>query len=79
MEIAALIEGRGENSGTIGMAAIDIYSLQLFLYQFVDTTSYTLLNTTLQLLEPTEVSKKIFIVCDTINFIADYNARLYKR
>lgn len=57
------------------MAAIDIYSMQIFLYQFVDTTSYTLLNTTLQLLEPTEVRLKNE-QSDIDHVIADSDARL---
>ncbi|KAI6185258.1 hypothetical protein M3Y98_00003300 [Aphelenchoides besseyi] len=54
--VVALIEGRGNESGTIGMAAVDLRFLEFRLYQFVDTQSYTLLKSTIRLLDPVEIA-----------------------
>ncbi|KAI6212303.1 hypothetical protein M3Y94_00004900 [Aphelenchoides besseyi] len=54
--VVALIEGRGNESGTIGMAAVDLRFLEFRLYQFVDTQSYTLLKSTVRLLDPIEIA-----------------------
>ncbi|KAI6238704.1 hypothetical protein M3Y99_00651800 [Aphelenchoides fujianensis] len=53
--IVALMEGRGDDNGTVGMAAVDLRFLEVTLYQFVDTSSYTLLKATLRLLDPAEI------------------------
>ncbi|CAD5229251.1 unnamed protein product [Bursaphelenchus okinawaensis] len=53
--IVALLEGRGSDRGTVGMAAIDLRSMEVSLFQFVDTSAYSLLKVTLGLLDPLEV------------------------
>ncbi|CAD5234537.1 unnamed protein product [Bursaphelenchus xylophilus] len=53
--IVALIEGRGSERGTVGMAAIDLRSTEVSLYQFVDTAAYSLLKVSLNLLDPVEI------------------------
>uniref|UniRef100_A0A183CK87 DNA_MISMATCH_REPAIR_2 domain-containing protein n=1 Tax=Globodera pallida TaxID=36090 RepID=A0A183CK87_GLOPA len=55
MTLVAIIEGKGNNRGQIGMASMDIRHSELTLCQFVDTNSYTLLRIRLSLCEVVEV------------------------
>lgn len=54
--LIALVEGRGNDRGQIGMATMDLRYSELTLCQFVDTSSYTLLKMRLGICEPVEVS-----------------------
>lgn len=58
--ISALTEGRGNDSGIVGMASMDLRFMEITLYQFFETTAYTLLKTTLHLLDPVEVYLKYY-------------------
>ncbi|GMT17142.1 hypothetical protein PFISCL1PPCAC_8439, partial [Pristionchus fissidentatus] len=59
---APIIEGRSSSKGKIGLAAIDLTTMDFHLFSFVDSASYASLKTQLQVLEPVEI-----IVCDSIN------------
>lgn len=52
---AAIVEGRGEARGEIGIAGMDVRYSELVLYQFVDSTAYNQLRLRLQILDPIEV------------------------
>ncbi|XP_045617926.2 mutS protein homolog 4 [Procambarus clarkii] len=53
--IVAVVEGRGQARGEVGVAAIDLRSPQLSLAQFSDTHTYTRTLTKLTILNPLEV------------------------
>lgn len=51
----AVVEGRGNARGEIGLASMDALCSELSLSQFIDTASYTRLRIQLQVLDPVEV------------------------
>ncbi|TKR80879.1 hypothetical protein L596_014866 [Steinernema carpocapsae] len=53
--VIALVEGRGNARGEIGMASMDVRYSEVSICQLMDTPSYSLLKIRLQLLDPVEV------------------------
>uniref|UniRef100_A0A7E4UUR5 DNA_MISMATCH_REPAIR_2 domain-containing protein n=1 Tax=Panagrellus redivivus TaxID=6233 RepID=A0A7E4UUR5_PANRE len=53
--IAALIEGRGQDKGVIGICCMDIRFPEMTLSEFFDSSSYTKLKTRLAILDPVEI------------------------
>ena len=51
----AIIEGRGNAKGEVGLAAYDLRNPVLQLYQFTDSQTYVKLITKLNILNPLEV------------------------
>lgn len=52
----AIIEGRGNAKGEVGLAAYDLRNPVLQLYQFTDSQTYAKLITMLNILNPLEVN-----------------------
>lgn len=53
--IVAIVEGRGNARGEVGMAAVNLEYPELLVYQFPDNNSYTRLMTKLCVLRPMEI------------------------
>ncbi|KAK0414769.1 hypothetical protein QR680_011608 [Steinernema hermaphroditum] len=53
--VIALVEGRGNARGEIGMASMDVRFSEVNICQLMDTSSYALLKIRLELLNPVEV------------------------
>ncbi|XP_077981944.1 mutS protein homolog 4-like [Glandiceps talaboti] len=53
--IVAIVEGRGQAKGEIGMASIDLKKPELIVSQFSDSQAYVRVMTKLQILEPLEI------------------------
>ncbi|XP_070563567.1 mutS protein homolog 4-like [Ptychodera flava] len=64
--IVAIVEGRGQARGEIGMASIDLKKPELIVSQFSDTQTYVRVMTKLQILQPLEIIMPS-TVCDSGN------------
>ncbi|CAG0884460.1 unnamed protein product [Darwinula stevensoni] len=58
----AVVEGRGQARGEIGIAALDLRNPQLTLAQFSDTSTYVKTITTVAFFEPLEVTSGIDMI-----------------
>nr|XP_006819740.1 PREDICTED: mutS protein homolog 4-like [Saccoglossus kowalevskii] len=55
VDVVAIVEGRGQARGQIGMASIDLKKPELIVSQFSDSQAYVRVMTKLQILQPLEI------------------------